>query len=109
MLFDENQKYSELWATVLRLAISDENTNPGWIGSKDFYTVCALAGVDGRAVLDRINNMDAPPLLNPQYSRRGERRIDERYLRKREKAREKAREVAAQKRAEMQAMWEKAE
>ena len=63
-----------LWCEVLRLAIDDlRGLGRGlhhadrrgnvrleaweahiWLGSRDFHHVCALAGVDGRAVIDRM-------------------------------------------------------
>ena len=42
-----------LWRSVLHVALVDERKNPGWVGSGDYYMVCALAGLDGEAVLDR--------------------------------------------------------
>lgn len=53
-----------LWGAVLRTCLLDVlrgapacddsarvETRDGWIGSRDFFTVCALAGVDGTAVI----------------------------------------------------------
>lgn len=60
-----------LWCAVLLAALEDEaraerrwavkarggaaRRIASWVGSRDFFTVCALAGVDGPAVLDRWN------------------------------------------------------
>lgn len=34
-----------------------------WLGSRDFYEVCERAGMDGRAILDRLRRM--PELRDP--------------------------------------------
>lgn len=45
-----------LWAEVLRIGIEDalSGVDPGWIGTRDFFIVAALAGMDGVAVRDRL-------------------------------------------------------
>lgn len=44
-----------LWLEVLQIGLEDASVGhePGWIGSPDFVTVCALAGLDAAAVRDR--------------------------------------------------------
>lgn len=62
----------ELWIAVLRQAIAEERDKPGYLGSRDFFQICALAGVDGQAVLDRLKEMDELPKLQAKYSSRPE-------------------------------------
>lgn len=66
----EVRPYRELWCAVLLAMLADAAeddrrfNNPdrayevrqakNWIGSRDFFSVCDLAGVDGRAVLERL-------------------------------------------------------
>ena len=38
-------------------------TGRGWIGSRDFYEMCVLAGVEGAAVAERLARLDADPEL----------------------------------------------
>ena len=62
-----------LWASALLACIRDVvqdmnqskdfdrkigRVSAGWIGSRDFHEMCALAGVDGAAVVDRLTNID---------------------------------------------------
>lgn len=63
----------DLWAAVvyeaLQLAFHPRRMDPvsevskarTWIGSRDFYTCCALAGIDGRAALERIQKTGVAP------------------------------------------------
>ncbi|MCB5199037.1 hypothetical protein LGQ03_07275 [Loktanella sp. TSTF-M6] len=71
-----------LWASALLALIRDAFSTPtfnqtqtlgkiratsSWIGSRDFHMVCALAGLDSVAVLDRCNRFaagDEAALLN---------------------------------------------
>ncbi|WP_101067717.1 hypothetical protein [Roseovarius salinarum] len=48
-----------LWCAVLGAALHDaaRGKESGWIGSRDFHTVCALVGIDPDAVAERL----APP------------------------------------------------
>lgn len=48
-----------LWRTVLRLGLQEAAKGDAkrWLGSKDFYTVCALAGIEAEAVL-RVYDQD---------------------------------------------------
>jgi hypothetical protein len=66
-----DQRMRNLWASVLHeqlkaaldiswtgqgknLRKADQWRAIGWMGSKDFYMVCALAGLDGDYILDGI-------------------------------------------------------
>ena len=68
----------KLWASALLACIRDVvqdrhgskgfdqkrvPVSSGWIGSRDFHEVCALAGVDGIAVADRLARLDDDPAL----------------------------------------------
>ena len=63
----------KLWASALLACIRDVvqelhgskgfdrkrvPASSGWVGSRDFHEVCALAGVDGVAVADRLARLD---------------------------------------------------
>lgn len=67
-----------LWITVLHIALDEAagrlrtyhepekreralREAEGWIGSRDFHMVCALAGLDGAAVLARFRAGDYRP------------------------------------------------
>ena len=47
---------TKLWQAVLEVALSDamHRGDEAWIGTRDFRTVCALAGLDPEAVADRF-------------------------------------------------------
>ncbi len=47
----------ELWLRVLLYGVHDADAgrDPGWIGSRDFHMVCALAGLDGDAVASALD------------------------------------------------------
>lgn len=64
--------YRELWCSVLHFALDEcrKNGSRSYIGSRDFYEVCALAGLDGEAVRSRLDAMEDLPSLNPQYGMR---------------------------------------
>jgi hypothetical protein len=44
----------KLWATVLEYGLADaqHQGDTGWLGTRDFRTVCALAGLDPEAVIE---------------------------------------------------------
>ena len=67
-----------LWGAVLLTCIrsaigasaDEDNGNTyvsavpsGWVGSRDFHIVCALAGFDGQAVSDRVRRIEGDALL----------------------------------------------
>ena len=46
-----------MWRMVLALGLHDHASgrDEGWLGSKDFRLVCALAGVEAEAVLSKCD------------------------------------------------------
>jgi hypothetical protein len=46
-----------LWCAVLGAALHDaaRGKDSGWIGSRDFHMVCALAGIEADAVAERFD------------------------------------------------------
>ncbi|MET4127163.1 hypothetical protein ACSSV6_000570 [Roseovarius sp. MBR-38] len=45
-----------LWHAILAHGLHDaaRGVDVAWLGSRDFFTVCALAGMDPQAVLSRF-------------------------------------------------------
>lgn len=66
-----NSSERELWAEVLRIGIEDalHGNDPGWIGTRDFFIVAALAGMDGAAVQDRLKRGDNLAAFAPRKGR----------------------------------------
>ena len=66
------EKCRQMWCWVLFTALKaifdlDEPSKDQWLGSEDFRTVCALAGMEPDAVLDRVGEFilrrEIPPGL----------------------------------------------
>jgi hypothetical protein len=57
---------ARLWCAILAHALHDaaKGDDPGWLGSRDFHMVCALAGLDPGAVLTRFEPDRFRALIN---------------------------------------------
>ncbi|SHF67052.1 hypothetical protein SAMN05444339_11017 [Loktanella atrilutea] len=75
-----------LWASALLACIRDRihemtvheerrfgaaRVGAGWIGSRDFHEMCALADVDGVAVAERLARIDEDPALRDRILKEG--------------------------------------